>query len=135
TPSPRPSARTLQPRRLPPGLQRVGTFLNQHSVWSSALAVLIASSLIYTYAGTVARETYRTSWLPEHSVPFTLDGMAFMKVAYPEDYAAIKWLNANVPGAPVIAEAYTPQGYTWPSRVAMFTGLPDIFNGIHEQEQ
>lgn len=119
----------------PTGRPRLREFMDRHALWSGALALLFGASLVYTYAGTVARETYRTSWLPESSVPFTLDGMAFMKVAYPEDYAAINWLNANVRGAPVIAEAYTREGYTWPSRVAMFTGLPDIFNGIHEQEQ
>ncbi|MDQ2745222.1 MAG: DUF2298 domain-containing protein, partial [Chloroflexota bacterium] len=47
-------------------------------IWSAALVMLIAASLVYTCAGTVARETYRESWLPERSVPLTLDGMAFM---------------------------------------------------------
>jgi uncharacterized membrane protein len=66
--------------------------------------------------------------------------MAFMKVAYPEDYRAISWLNANVHGAQVIAEADgTPQNvgtyYDWRSRVSQFTGLPDILSGIHEGEQ
>jgi uncharacterized membrane protein len=116
-------------------LAAFGRFVDRHLLWSACLGILLIGSLVYTYAGTVSRETYRSVWLPESSVPLTLDGMAFMKVAYPEDYAAINWLNANVRGAPVIAEAYTRQGYTWPSRVAMFTGLPDIFNGIHEQEQ
>lgn len=102
--------------------------------WSATLAVLIAASLVFTFAGTVARETYRSSWLPESSVPFTLDGTAFMKVAYPNEYAAISWMNANIAGAPVIAEADNPD-YDWRSRVSTFTGLPAIFDGIHEQEQ
>jgi len=103
-------------------------------VWGSCFVLLLASSLVYTYAGTVSRETYRTTWLPERSVPLTLDGMAFMKVAYPGDYAGIRWLNAHVAGAQVIAEA-ADAGYDWKSRVSQFTGLPNIFNGIHEQEQ
>ena len=60
--------------------------------------------------------------------------MAFMKVAYPGDYAGISWLNAHVAGAPVIAEAGDAY-YNWRSRVSMFTGLPTIINGIHEAEQ
>jgi uncharacterized membrane protein len=99
-----------------------------------SLALLVVASLVYTYAGTVARETYRASWLPENSIPYTLDGMAFMKKAYPADYAGISWLNAHVSGAPVIAEADSGF-YQWPSRVSMFTGLPDILNGNHEGEQ
>jgi uncharacterized membrane protein len=98
------------------------------------VGVLLATSLVYTYGGTISRETYRTTWLPENSVPYTLDGMAFMKVAYPADYAAISWLNAHVRGAPVIAEAGEAY-YNWRSRVSMFTGLPTILDGIHEPEQ
>jgi len=108
--------------------------IRRHPVWSAALGLLLAGSLTYTYAGTISRETYRAAWLPERSVPFTLDGMAFMKVAYPGDYAAIQWLNAHVAGAQVIAEA-GPSYYDWRSRVSMFTGLPTIINGIHEGEQ
>jgi uncharacterized membrane protein len=107
---------------------------DRRPIWSACLLLLVLGSLVYTYAGTVARETYRTAWLPENSVPFTLDGMAFMKVAYPGDYAGITWLNAHVHGAQVIAEADDAY-YNWKSRVSMFTGLPTIINGIHEAEQ
>jgi uncharacterized membrane protein len=110
------------------------TVLERFPLWTTGLVLLIAGCLIYTYAGTVSRETYRTTWLPENSVPFTLDGMAFMKVAYPADYAGINWLNAHVAGAQVIAEA-DDSYYNWRSRVSMFTGLPTIINGIHEPEQ
>lgn len=112
----------------------IGRFVDRNFLWSGFLAILLVSSLVYTYAGTVSRETYRASWLPENSVPLTLDGMAFVKVAYPGDYGGISWINANVRGAPVIAEADSGY-YQWPSRVSMFTGLPDIINGNHEPEQ
>jgi YYY domain-containing protein len=114
-------------------LSRAVHFVDRHWLWSLCLTALLAGSLVYTYAGTVSREMYRTTWLPESSVPFTLDGMAFMKVAYPGDYAGISWLNAHVGGAPVIAEADSGY-YQWPSRVSMFTGLPDIINGNHETD-
>ena len=119
---------------------RLVATVERRPLWSGCLALLAIGCLIYTYAGTVSRETVRSNWLPESSVPFTLDGMAFMKVAYPEDFRAISWLNAHVAGAPVIAEADgTPQHvgtyYDWRSRVSQFTGLPDILSGIHEGEQ
>ena len=106
----------------------------RHPWWSGICAVLVFGSLIYTYAGTVARETYRQTWLPERSVPFTLDGMAFMKVAYPNDYAGINWLNAHVRGARVIVEA-DQAFYNWRSRVVQFTGLPTLLGGIYESAQ
>ena len=115
-------------------LDRPLTLLGRQWWWTWCLGLLLLGSVIYTYAGTVARETYRTTWLPENSVPFTLDGMAFMKVAYPGDYAGISWLNSHVHGAQVVAEAGDAY-YNWMSRVSMFTGLPNIINGIHEPEQ
>lgn len=116
--------------------RRPSMLVDRHPLWAGAIAALLLASFVYTYGGTINRETFRSMWLPQNSVPWTLDGMAFMKVAYPQDYAGIQWLNANVRGAQVIAEAHAPlNGYTWPSRVSMFTGLPDILNGIHEGEQ
>jgi len=106
----------------------------RHPWWSAICATLVLGCLIYTYAGTVARETYRQTWLPERSVPFTLDGMAFMKVAYPNDYAGINWLNAHVRGAPVIVEA-DQAFYNWRSRVVQFSGLPTLLGGIYESAQ
>ncbi|HCG00663.1 MAG TPA: hypothetical protein DEV93_08985, partial [Chloroflexi bacterium] len=110
--------------------------LNYYPIWTLSFIALMAASAIYTFGGTINREDYRSAWLPENSVPRSLDGMAFMKVAYPQDLAGIQWLNANARGAQVLAEAHSVSlGYTWPSRVSMFTGLPTIMNGIHEGEQ
>jgi YYY domain-containing protein len=110
-----------------------------HTRWFRSVLIVctaftIAASLIFTYSGTVARETYRQTWLPEDSVPLTLDGMAFMKVAYPGDYAGINWLNAHVHGTPVVIEADQAY-YNWRSRVSQFTGLPTLFGGIYESSQ
>jgi YYY domain-containing protein len=119
-----------------PPWRRPVALLNRYPIWTLCFTALLLGSLIYTFGGTINREDYRTAWLPENSVPRTLDGMAFMKVAYPQDYAGIQWLNAHVGGAQVLAEAHSASlGYTWPSRVSMFTGLPTIINGIHEGEQ
>jgi YYY domain-containing protein len=67
----------------------------------------------------------------------TLDGSAYLKQSHPEDAAIINWLNHNVKGAPVIAEApgdsYTAYSYT--GRISAFTGLPTLLGwGGHEQQ-
>ncbi len=96
-------------------------------LWQGGLLLLLAASLIYPWAA-----------LPSKMAPGgtlgrpTLDGMAYLETSQPDDYAAIRWLRANVEGAPVILEAtggsYTPYG-----RVSAFTGLPTLLGwGGHE---
>ncbi len=67
----------------------------------------------------------------------TLDGSAYLRQSHPEDAAIIDWLNQNVQGAPVIAEAPAdPYGaYTYNGRISAFTGLPTLLGwGGHEQQ-
>ena len=62
----------------------------------------------------------------------TLDGIAHLEEAYPEDLAAIRWLRANVEGAPVVLEA-TGGSYTYYGRISVHTGLPTLLGwGGHE---
>jgi YYY domain-containing protein len=56
---------------------------------------------------------------------WTLDGMAYLRTTDPQDLAAFEWINRNVPGLPVLAEAYGPS-YGAYARVAMNTGLPIV---------
>jgi uncharacterized membrane protein len=43
------------------------------------------------------------------------------------DYQAIRWLQENVDGSPVIMEANTyPKIYGWGSRISIYTGLPTV---------
>lgn len=65
----------------------------------------------------------------------TLNGMHFMKTSFysdkeqsinlSDDLKAINWINENINGSPVIAEANTPL-YRWGSRISIYTGLPTI---------
>jgi uncharacterized membrane protein len=52
-------------------------------------------------------------------------GLNFLKTAYPDNLAAINWLNQNVPGQPNIVEA-TGDSYTTFNQISMATGLPTI---------
>jgi len=62
----------------------------------------------------------------------TLDGIAHLEMGQGDDLAAIRWLRANVEGAPVILEA-TGGSYTYYGRVSAYTGLPTLLGwGGHE---
>ena len=95
-----------------------------------ASGLLIAAGLVYTALAVPARAK-------QHGVPWDLDGAAWLAQAYPGDYAAIQWLNANVEGAPVIVEAPGDQhrAYIYEGRVAALTGLPTLLGwGGHQRQ-
>ena len=110
--------------------------------WIVALSLLLGGSLIFDILGTQARVNDPAIWAAVQPPPggvqpqgLSLDGMAYMRGWYPEDYAAINWLNANVSGAPTIVEA-SANPYQWYSRVSIYTGLPDVLGwGSHEEQQ
>ncbi len=61
-----------------------------------------------------------------------LDGIAYLKTKYPDDYEAINWLNQNVVGQPVALEAQG-DSYTDYERISANTGLPTILGWtVHE---
>jgi uncharacterized membrane protein len=70
-------------------------------------------------------------------MPRTLDGAAYLAQAYPDDYAAIAWLNQNVDGAPVILEAPGDrfQAYVYEGRVSAHTGLPTLLGWAGHEHQ
>ncbi len=112
--------------------------------WSAVLALLLVAVALYPLLGTPARVVDR---FPGERPPIgSLDGMEFMTVGtyyWPDennpislwgDYQAIRWLQENVRGTPVLAEA--PIGYyrEFGVRASSFTGLPTLV-GMHESEQ
>ncbi len=108
-------------------------------LWLGVAALLIFSSLIYTGLGVKARVSDRFNNLPP-----TLDGMAYMEPAahwekgqlieLKWDAAAIRWLQDNVAGSPVVLEAHTEQ-YRWGGRIANYTGLPTVLGWPWHQIQ
>ncbi len=64
-----------------------------------------------------------------------LDGTRqFARAPYPEDYAAIQWLNEHVADAPVILEK-PGGGYEYAGRVSALTGLPTVLGWAGHEYQ
>ncbi len=61
-----------------------------------------------------------------------LDGLIFLRKTNPDDFAAIQWLNRNIPGQGVVLEA-NGDDFTDYGRISMATGLQTIINWpVHE---
>jgi uncharacterized membrane protein len=109
--------------------------------WQGVLAVLAMSAFLYTYMATSAKIQDRMA----ENAPHTLDGMAYMpyatyvdewgSMALGQDYQAIRWLQENVDGSPVIVEANLRALYRWGSRFTIYTGLPGVVGWEWHQQQ
>jgi YYY domain-containing protein len=95
--------------------------------WLGLTAVILAAGLVYPVSGTF----YRTGDLGNRQ---TLDGMAWLRQTNPSEYQAIRWLNENVKGTPVILEA-VGDIYTSFGRISSGTGLPTVLEWPRHEEQ
>jgi len=114
-------------------------------LWQGALLVLVAAAALYPLLATRAKWNVRMN----QDAPYTLDGMAFMpgtsymlreqQVNLGPDYRALRWMQHNIEGSPVVAEANPPSlGEAYRStanRVAIYTGLPAIIGWDWHQTQ
>jgi YYY domain-containing protein len=88
------------------------------SLWLAGFGALFLAGMVYPLAASYTKAG-------SFQVEPTLDGTAYVADHNSDDYAAIRWLNENVEGAPVILEA-TGGSYSYYARVSSQTGLPTL---------
>ena len=101
--------------------------------WKLGVVVLTALSLFTAGSGVWAVVHTDRVQTPRP----TLDGTAYLAQHSPPDRAAYEWVNENIAGIPVIAEAYGPS-YQEFARVTMNTGLPTVLGWdyhVHQRAQ
>jgi uncharacterized membrane protein len=111
------------------------------SVWQVVFVMLITGTALYPLVASRAKIEDRIA--PDALK--SLDGMEFMKSAsyletwgimdLGQDYDAIRWLQENVQGSPVIVEANLRNLYRWGSRMSIYTGLPGVVGWEWHQQQ
>jgi YYY domain-containing protein len=109
--------------------------------WQVGLAILVAAAGLYTVMGGLAKINDRMT----DAAPHTLDGMAYMQYStyneagtemdLSQDYHAIRWMQENINGSPVIVEANSPNLYRWYTRYTIYTGLPSVLGWEWHQQQ
>ena len=112
------------------------------AAWQVGFALLLAIAALYPVLAASAKISDRF----DTSAGRSLDGSDFMRTAVftdkdvpmplVHDQDAIRWMQENVDGSPVVAEANTaPTLYGWQLRYAMFTGNPAIVGWDWHQRQ
>lgn len=101
--------------------------------------VLLAGALMFTYTGIMDKIRDRIA----ANIPFTFDTITYMQYStywdqveldLSRDYHAIRWMQDNIQGSPVIVEANTPE-YRWGTRYTIYTGLPGVVGWNWHQRQ
>ncbi len=116
-------------------------FLRQiRPVWIALLVVFVLAAVAYPLLASKGKIALRFA-----DMPLSLDGMQYMDVAQysddgqdlnlPGDAQAIRWMQDNVQGTPVVLEGRSPV-YRWGSRFSIYTGLPTVLGwDVHEGQQ
>jgi len=124
---------------------------NHRLTWSrlgvAISAVVLVGSLFYPALATAPRLAQAFNpgtmpgtlnalgWMQEGTVP-VVDGVGGDQIRYRGDAAAIAWLQKNISGTPVVAEASIGPYRCNGSRISSATGLPTIIGWErHEQQQ
>jgi uncharacterized membrane protein len=108
--------------------------------WVAFAAILVLAALAYPLLASKAKVGLRFA-----DLPLSLDGMQYMDFAQyrddnrdmnlPADAQAIRWLQDNVVGTPVVLEGRSPV-YRWGSRISIYTGLPTVLGwDVHQSQQ
>lgn len=85
-----------------------------------SLVLLVLSCSVFPVVATFTR-------IEDMNAKPALDGMEYMKEMDRGDYDAIKWIQENIRGTPIILEASADDSsYNYTSRVSANTGLPTV---------
>lgn len=112
---------------------------NWRSAWQTVGVMLLAGAAMFTILGTMDKVRDRIN----PGAPHTLDSMTYMASSQywdaetmdlSQDYNAIRWMQQNVKGSPVIVEGNTVE-YRWGSRFTIYTGLPGVVGWNWHQRQ
>ena len=116
--------------------------------WAAAALVALAAAAVLVYPALATPVRIDDRFNP---LPLTLDGAAWMQQAsyHPHDwcankpaepfalrpdYDAMRWLQDNAIGTPVVLEAHGTQ-YCWNGRFSQYTGLPTVIGWPWHQTQ
>ncbi|AKB73750.1 hypothetical protein MSLAZ_0489 [Methanosarcina lacustris Z-7289] len=88
--------------------------------WTAVLVLLVISCAVFPVVATFTR-------IKDMNAEPALDGMEYMNELDRGDYNAIRWMQKNIEGSPVVLEASEDaSSYTYTSRVSANTGLPTV---------
>jgi YYY domain-containing protein len=106
--------------------------------WGACIVLLFLAGMVYPIVAPFARYAQLNPSTHQFYLQRTnsLDGLIYLKTdpANPGDYAAIRWLNANVQGNPGIIEAIGDD-YSNYARISAFTGLPAPMGWVGHEYQ
>ena len=109
------------------------------TTWGALALILGLSVAVYPLAASVRKchgflDATRQRWVGYAENP-TLNGLEYIRRENPNDDAAIRFLNRQIPDQPCLAE-FVGAGYnSWGSRFSIFTGLPALMgwdSHVHE---
>jgi YYY domain-containing protein len=108
-------------------------------IYQIGLYLLLSGAFLFTLTASTDKVSDRMTL----TAPHTLDSMTYMKTSQHwdgnimdlgEDYRAIRWMQDNVKGSPVIVEANCTE-YRWCTRFTIYTGLPGVIGWNWHQRQ
>jgi uncharacterized membrane protein len=113
--------------------------LRWRTLYQVGLYGLFAGAFLFTLTATTDKISDRLN----RDAPHSFDSMTYMKTSQHwdgevmdlgEDYNAIRWLQENVQGSPVLVEGNCSE-YRWCTRMTIYTGLPGVVGWNWHQRQ
>jgi len=113
--------------------------LRWRTLFQSGVTILLMGAFMFTITATSDKVSDRMT----PTAPHSLDSLTFMNYSQhwdgqmmdlSEDYRAIRWMQDNIKGSPVIVEANCTE-YRWCTRFSIYTGLPGVVGWNWHQRQ